>query len=289
MVYFLLLLTALAWSANFVIAKEALRELPPLALLFLRVLFSTLLLLALYFGLRRHRRERLTAADWRRFGWLGLFGIALNQTGFTVGIHYTSVGHSALIISLTPIFVLLLATRMKLESFTHLKVLGMSLAFAGVAVLTLEHGLNSRSPTLLGDLITLGGSLAFTVYTVTGKQVAVRYDTLTLNTFMYLAGASIVLPLTGWQLATVDWTSVSWRGWLGALYMAAVASVAAYLMFFYALRRLSASRVVVFSYLQPVLATLLAVLWLHEPVTVHLAAGGSLVLLGVYLTERGRG
>lgn len=289
MLYVLIALMVLAWSGNFVVAKFTLRELPPFALLFLRVLFSNALLLSIYFSSRQHRQRPLARGDWKWFGLLGLFGVAMNQAGFTVGLNNTTVAHSALIISLTPIYVLLLATRMKLESFTALKVIGMALSFTGVAVLVSEYGFSSGSPTFTGDLLTLGGSIAFALYTVYGKKVSERYDTLTLNTFTYLAGAVVVFPLAGWELFEVKWQAVTWRGWLGAAYMAAIASVLAYLIFYYALARISASRVIAFSYLQPVLATLLGILLLHEEVTHHLLIGGSLVLLGVYLAERGRG
>ena len=288
MLYFLIALMVLAWSGNFVVAKLTLQEIPPFALLFLRIIFSNGLLLAMYFSSRQHRRTPLQRGDWRWFALLGLFGIGLNQTGFTVGLHYTTVSHSALVIALSPIFVLLLATRMKLESFTKLKLLGMGLSFAGVAVLTSEHGFGASSPTFLGDLLTLGGSIAFALYTVYGKKVAQRYDTLTMNTFTYLAGAVVVIPLAGWELFDVNWAAVTWRGWLGVGYMAGMASVAAYMIFYYALTKISATRVIAFSYLQPVLATLLGILLLHEQVTHHLLIGGGMVLVGVYLAERSR-
>lgn len=289
MVYVLLSLMMLAWSANFLVAKYTLRELPPFALLFLRVLFSNGLLLGLYLGSGRERRPRLGPGDWRWFVALGFLGIAMNQTGFTVGIHYTTVAHSSLIITLTPIFVLVLATRMKLEALTPLKVVGMLTSFTGVAVLTLEHGLGATSPTFLGDILTLGGSVAFALYTVYSKQLAARYDTLSLTTFSYAAGAVFIVPLAGWELFNVDWLQVSWRGWAGVVYMAAVASVAAYMIFYYALTKIAASRVIAFSYLQPVLVTLLGVAALGEKITPYLLGGGSLVLLGVFLAERGRG
>ena len=289
MVYFLLALMVLAWSFNFIVAKYALRELPPFALLFLRVVCSNAILLLLYYGSGHHRRRPRAAGDWRWFALLGLFGIALNQTGFTVGLNYTTVGHSALIIATTPLYVLVLATRMKQEALTRLKLTGMLLSFAGVVVLTLEHGLGAASPTFLGDMLTLGGSIAFAFYTVYSKHVADRYDTLTLTTFIYLAGLLVVAPLAGWGLLEVDWTQVTWRGWAGVLYMAAIASVAAYLIFYYALTKISATRVIAFSYLQPVLATLLGILLLGEAVTHHLLIGGTMVLLGVYLAEVGRG
>ncbi|MGH9862799.1 MAG: DMT family transporter [Candidatus Acidiferrales bacterium] len=289
MLYILLSLMVLAWSANFVIAKLALRELPPFALLFLRVMLSNLILLALYFGRGQHRRRPLEAGDWRWFALLGLFGVALNQTGFTVGLHYTTLAHSSLIVSLTPIYVLLLASRRGLEEFTFQKVLGMVVSFTGVAVLTLEHGLSAQGPTFLGDIITLGGGVAFALYTVYSKQVATRYDVLTLTTFSYLAGAVVIIPLAGWSMFDVDWHAIGWWGWFGVFYMAAVASVAAYMIFYYALTKITASRVIAFSYLQPVLVTILGIIVFGERLTPYLVVGGTLVLVGVFLAERGRG
>ena len=256
LLWVLIAVMVLAWSGNFIIAKFTLRELPPFALLFLRVLFSNGLLLPLYLASRQHRRQPLERGDWKWFALLGLFGIALNQTGFTVGLHHTTVSHSSLIISLSPLLVLILASRMQLERFTRQKLAGMALSFAGVGVLTLEHGAGTRNPTFLGDLLT---------------------------------GMVVVAPLAGWELFEVNWAAVTWRGWLGVAYMAAMASVAAYMIFYYALSKISASRVIAFSYLQPVLATILAILFLGERITPYLLVGGALVLVGVALAERGRG
>ncbi len=288
MLYLLLLLMVLGWSFNFIIAKYTLQELPPFALLFLRVFFSNLILLGWYFG-GRSGRQPLQREDWRWFAQLGFFGIAMNQMGFTLGLNYTTVAHSSLIIATTPLYVLLLAARVKQEALTVQKLAGLMLSLSGVLVLTLEHGLGTGSPTFLGDLITLGGSVAFALYTVSSKHVAQRYDTLTMTTFIYLAGLVVVTPLAGWELLDVSWAAVDWRGWAGVLYMAGVASVFGYMVFYYALKKISATRVIAFSYLQPVLATLLGILMLHEPLTRSLLVGGAMVLAGVMLAERGRG
>ena len=229
--YSLILLMVLCWSGNFVLGKVTLRELPPFALLFLRVWFSAAILAAIYFSAGEHRRQQFVGADWKKFAELGCYGIALNQVGFVVGLNYTTVAHSALVIATGPIFVLLLACWQRLEALTPRKVLGMALAFAGVVVLSSEHGLSAHSPTLLGDVITLGGTLAFAIYTVASKQVAQTYDTLALNMFAYLFGALMVVPVAGWQLWQVSWASVSWRGWLGLAYMTVLASVVAYLIY----------------------------------------------------------
>jgi drug/metabolite transporter (DMT)-like permease len=140
----------------------------------------------------------------------------------------------------------------------------------------------------VGDAISVGSSVAFALYTVYSKQVGERYDTLGITLFSYAAGLVYVIPLGAWELAEVNWLGVTWRGWAGVVYMAAVASVGAYMIFYFALSRISASRVIVFSYLQPVLVTLLGAVFFREGLTIYVAAGGFLVLVGVFLAERGR-
>jgi drug/metabolite transporter (DMT)-like permease len=228
---------------------------------------------------------RYTGRDALNFFLLGLFGVTMNQVLFTLGLNYTTVAHSALIIGTGPITTLLLASLIRLESLTARKLLGMVLSFAGVGVLAAEHGLSLGSGTLRGDLITLGGSLGFALYTVTAKRVARGYDTVTMNTFNYLAGGLLILPLAVRQAARLDWAAVPWTGWASLFYMAMCASVLAYLIYYWALKHMAASRLVAFGYLTPLLGTLLGIVLLDEPATVHLAAGGALIVTGVYITE----
>lgn len=288
MLYPLIFLMVLCWSGNFIAGKFALQELPPFALVCLRVWFSAALLAGIYFTSPEARAARFSGTDLKKFAELGLYGVVLNQTGFTVGLHYTTVAHSSLIIALGPIFVLALARWRGLEVLTARKLLGMAISFVGVAILSSEYGFGSDSPTFVGDVITLAGSIAFAFYTVVGKRVALTYGTLAMNTYAYLTGALLVLPLTGWQLVGVPWEEITGRGWASVVYMAALASVVAYLIYYYALSKLSASRVAAFSYLQPVIATLLGVVALGETLSPRLVGGGTAVLLGVYLAERAR-
>lgn len=289
----------LSWSLNFVIGKVGLAHLSPLALASFRVTLATLAMVPIYlFTLRRGasalaggRRTRLTRADLKTFVPLGFFGVLGNQVCFTVGLSYTTVGHSALIIGTGPISILLLAWAMGLEALTAKKVAGMAVAFGGVAVLAAERGLSLHSATLRGDLITLGGSLAFAVFTVLGKRVATEYDSTALTAFNYFFGGAMVLPIAVWQGLRLArggaWRAVGWQGWAAVAYMALFASVIAYLIYFWVLRYMSASRLGAFSYLHPVLTTLLGIGFLGERVTESLLGGGAMVLAGVYLIESG--
>jgi len=102
-----------------------------------------------------------------------------------------------------------------------------------------------------------------------------------------VGGGLVLLPLTIWSGSQTAWQDISVLAWLSVIYMAGFASVLAYLIYYYALTYAPASRVSGLSYLQPLLATLMAIPILHEPLTISLVTGGALILAGVFVTERG--
>ena len=275
------------WSLNFIVGKITLRHIDALSLAALRIELAALLILPFYFLRRRRGRVPLRARDLWTFVYLGLFGVVINQGLFTIGLSYTTSGHSSIVVAIGPIIVLVMAWAMKLEELTVSKILGMVISIGGVVLLATEQGLDFRSPILAGDLITLCGTMGYCVYAVFGKRVAKEYDSVSMNTFNMAAAAIFMFPLAVRQGMGLDWASVGWVGWAGMLYMAAFSSVVAYLLFYWTLRYMTASRVAVVSYFEPVAVVILAAVFLGEHPTRHLLAGGALVLLGVYLAERG--
>jgi len=170
---------------------------------------------------------------------------------------------------------------------TFSKTFGMFLSFAGVIFLATERTGNSQSPHWVGDLTMLGCATSFAIYAVLGKKVAAKYDSLSMNTFNALVAGILMLPFAIRQGHRLNWASVGWAGWAELFYMAAISSVVCYLIFYWALRYMAASRLAAFNYVEPVLAPLLGVVLLKESLTLRLVVGGAMVLLGVYIAERG--
>ena len=277
----------LLWSLNYVAGKIALRTMEPITLACFRLVLAALVMLPIYFA--QSKRTPLKVADIWPFTYLGFLGVILNQGLFTVGLNYTTSDHSAVIIAIGPVIILLLARAMKLEIFTVGKILGMASSFFGVFLLETENGSPAHSPFWLGDLITFGGVVGFAGYAVLGKRIVARYDAVAMNTFNLVASAVLLLPLTFRQAIHLDWKSVGLSGWLGMIYMALGSSIGAYTVFYWLLRYMTASRVAVLSYFQPVVVIALSILFLSEHPTRNLLVGTGLVLVGVYLAERGRG
>jgi drug/metabolite transporter (DMT)-like permease len=159
-------------------------------------------------------------------------------------------------------------------------------------VLASEHGISSHSPSLLGDAITMTGSIGFATYAVLGKRVADEYDALTMTAYNHFAGALLLLPLAvhqAWRLgAAGNWRAVPWQAWAAIFYMGLFGSAVAYVLYYWLLRYLEASQLSAFTYLLPVLASILGILTLGEKGSWTQVLGGALALGGVYWTESGR-
>jgi drug/metabolite transporter (DMT)-like permease len=270
----------LLWSGNFVVAKFALREIPALLVVGLRMLVAAFCMVPLY----RRSAASIDRADMPRMLVLGVLGVGLNQVLFVMGLARTSVAHAAIIIGLTPVTVLIAAVLIGQERLRFRRLAGMLVALGGVAVLQLSSE-PGRAHTLVGDLLVFLGSSIFAIYTVAGKGMAHRLGSITVNTVAYIASAVALFPLTLWLSRGFDYNKVTWVGWSSLLYMAVFASVLCYLIYYYALSHVSASRVAAFAYVQPLMATLMAIPLLGEPVTRPLLVGGSLVFGGVLMAS----
>jgi drug/metabolite transporter (DMT)-like permease len=286
--YGLISVMVVFWAANFIVVKLALRDFAPLMAVGLRLALAALFMIPIFWWeFRRFEDSASLRRDFWGLASMGLLGVALNQALFVIGISRTSVMHSAFIVALSPMVVLLVAVLAKQEVLTARRLAGMMVAVAGVAVLHAAPVVDSGPrPTVSGDLLILASILIFAVFTVSGKALSDRHSPVTLTAFGYIGGAIAMIPVMLRQGAKTSFAAVSLTGWLCVLYMAVFPSVICYLIYYYALKRLSASRLAAFNYLQPVIATVLAVFALGEHITPSLVAGGAVIFSGVFLTER---
>ncbi len=287
--YALVVLMITGWAGNYVVGKIALQAFSPVLLFCLRITMAGVLILPVYlWELRRRPQPSWTLPDVAQLVILGVFGVALNQFLFVVGLSRTSVAHSSIFANMTPILILLLASARGLERLTGWKLLGVTVALAGVVLLrkldTNSHG----EATLAGDFLTFCGALAFSIFTVLAKPQTKRYGGITVSTFAYAGGALLMAPVTLWQAARFNFRAVPFSAWAAVFYMALLPSVICYLIYYYALARMEASRLAAFSYLQPVLAIVFGILVLQEHVTFALVVSGLVIFIGVYITERAR-
>jgi len=306
------------WAFNFLVVKWGLRYLPALAFASFRVVVAGFFMLAIAplcarlaifqakpsantpvnLSEAKDRSSNSPLAtnhsplDFWTFFYLGFFGVAVNQLCFTLGLNYTNVTHSSIIVGLAPIYTLTLAVLFGLEGLTLRIAVGMTIAFSGVVLLASSAGMAHRSPALLGDAITMCGSLGFAMYVVLGKRVASHFNPLTMTTWNFIFGAFMALPIAIQQFFAIDfahsWRALPWQAYACVFYTGLFSSTLAYLFYFWLLRYLEASQLASFSYLLPVSASALSILFLGERGSLLELVGAALALLGVYYIESTR-
>ncbi len=289
LMYLAMTLVVTFWAANMVAGKYAFRGFDAMAVAQLRVLGAAAIYGVAYLTRSGPPRARLTRREWIFYGVTALTGVTLNQLFFIGGLDRSSVADTGLIVALGPVTVLVLAWMMGLEAMTQLKLIGIIISFAGVAVLTAvgPQGVNGRN--WAGNLMLLAGTVVFSYYTILMKEAAYHLDELTLSSLTFGLGALLMLPFAGEAVWKIRWSTIPGVAYGGLAFMVVLGTVVPYWLFAYSMTGLSATRVAAFNYLQPVIASALAIWLLSERLTLGTWVGGALILLGVYLTERGQG
>jgi drug/metabolite transporter (DMT)-like permease len=289
------------WSLNYIVARIGLRELPALALGSFRLVTAGIVSLPVLFFSRTGKDQvvkvtvevpgnssTLLSELWT-ITYLGFFGVILNQGCFTVGLNYTSVSHSSLIIGCAPILILLFSWVLGLEALTRRKAIGMTFAFAGAAVVAVEQATNAGAGNFRGDLLTLVAGIGLALYTVLGKRVIAEYSPMRLSLLTNIAAAVLVSPVALWQVGMLARAgrlgAISLEAWGGVIYLGVLGSAVSYILYFWALRYMTPARLGAVSYLQPIGAILLGLVLLGEPITRRVAVGGLLIIAGVYAIE----
>jgi drug/metabolite transporter (DMT)-like permease len=279
----LLLLMALIWGVNFSVVKFATEVMSPLAFTGLRVMLAAVVLLSLVFvrgGTFPTRREILTLMT------LGMLGNGLYQILFVEGVARTKVGNAALIVAAAPAFIAIMSRAGGIERVGRRVLLGIALSLGGVIIVVLgsAHASNGNV-TLLGTLLVFLGTLCWTTFTVLLQPYARRLDPIQLSAFTMLGGSLPLLIATPRALIATDWSRLGIQGWGAVFYASVISMGVAYLFWYRGLRVLGPTRTAVYSNLQPVIAILVAWVFLHEAPTVWQGVGTATIMTGLFLTR----
>lgn len=273
-------------AGTFLVAKAVMGVLLPREVMWLRFVLAAVAYAALLPALGRPLLP--PAGDRGRVLALAALGLPLNQGGLLLGLSLSTPAHAAILYALTPVMVLLIARLALGERVSPRKLAGVGVAFAGVTLVLLERGLAAERGALAGDLLILVAVISWAGYTVLARPLAMRHGAATTTGWTLLAGGALLAPLTPAVLrGPAELAQVPAPTWAGVAYLVLLTSVAAYLLWSFALRRLEAGKVAVFTNLQPPATALLSWAILGEQITAPVIAGGLLVLSGVTLSQRG--
>jgi drug/metabolite transporter (DMT)-like permease len=217
---------------------------------------------------------------------LGFTGIAAYQAFFLIGLERTPASDGSILVpGLIPVLTTLLAWRVYGQRPTRAVALGFAIALVGLVIVVDPAGAVS-SRRLAGDLILVGGSVAWAVYTILGRAALNRFDAFAATTYASVAGAAMLAPfsVTGWgklvHAGAGTWSSI--------VYLAPLGTVLAFVLYYDGVRRLGAARAAAFTLLVPVFGVTSSIVVLGEPLRAGLAVGGVIVLAGLWLVQRPR-
>jgi drug/metabolite transporter (DMT)-like permease len=277
-----LILLMMVWGSTYVVTKAVVREIPPMTVAVLRYLIAAGVLVPIAMargGLMRLPRPLPLAP----LVWMGLTGIAILTVGFNYGLVYGSASQGALVYALSPGAVALAAVLGLQEPLSKRRIVGIILSIAGAALVVASGEIDRSAPRpLAGALCMLAGVVAWAIYTVIAKRLA-GADQIVVIAWVSIIGMAMLLPLAIVELLQSPTPRLTFEGGLGMLYLGAVASAVAYVVYSRVLRELDASLVGAYFTLDPIVGVVSAVIFLGEVLRPGQVGGGVIALVGMWL------
>ncbi len=280
------LITNLLFGINFSVVKYISPTLiKPFGLNLIRVAVAILLFWLLY--LLKPSKAGIDKKDIPRFLLCALTGVAINQLLFIKGLTLTTPIHGALLILVTPVFILLLAFALKTEKLTSLKLLGLSLGISGAVLLILarEHS-SIGSNMLLGDILIVINAVSYAFYYVLVKPLMQKYSPVHVIRWVFSFGIIMILPFCWQEFIGVNWQLFTASHFAALIFVVIGATFLAYYFTVYGLQHLSAAAVGSYIYLQPVFSAIVSVLFFKEELSSYKLIAAVLIFTGVYLVNR---
>jgi drug/metabolite transporter (DMT)-like permease len=273
----------LIYGANFTIAKMVMPQfIKPLGFTFIRVLGSVVFFFLVH---TFFIKEKIQKADLPRIILSGLFGISINQILFLEGLNLTTPVNASLIMITTPILVMLISVFSLKEKITWYKVLGVLLGAAGAFYTIGGNELEFSSQTALGDFYIFLNAIAYGIYLSIVKPLMKKYNAITVLNYIFLFGYIPVFFIGLSQFQEVDWAAIPYNKYWAIFYVVFIVNCGAYLFNIYALGKVNPSVVGIFIYLQPIFATLIAIVFHSDVLSIEKIVAALLIFSGVYMVS----
>lgn len=257
----------------------------PFGFILLRVLGAAILFWILSFW---GPKEKIATSDWPRILGCTIFGMVINMLLFFKGLSLTTPINSSVIITISPILVLILAAVLIKERITVLKTAGIFTGLAGaIALVLFSKEATSNAPNIpLGNILVIINALSYGLYLILVKPLTAKYHPITLMKWLFLFAVIINLPITIKEFMEVEWTTLPSHAILRMGFVVVGTTFLTYLLNVFALKELSAATISAFIYLQPLIAIIYAITTGADSLNLIKVSAALLVFAGVYMVTR---
>jgi drug/metabolite transporter (DMT)-like permease len=281
-----LLATNLLFGANYSAVKFITpRLVQPFGLNVMRVVGGTLLLWLLIIfmphpaGIKKQHVGRMVLC--------ALTGVVINQVFFIKGLSMTLSIHAALLMLITPVFIMLVAAWLIREPLTFYKLAGLALGIGGAVLLVLqkEHA-GGGGNILTGDLFIIINAISYAFFFVLVKPLMQEYHPLHVLRWMFTIALFFMVPIGWGEFNAIEWPGFTAKDYAALGFIVIGATFLAYLFNIYGISKLGASVAGAYIYTQPIFASLIAILVLGEEFTLYKGIAALLIVMGVLLVNK---
>lgn len=283
--HLMLISTALISGANYTISKVLMPDyMAPSAIIFLRAGSAAVFFSIVYFIFIKEKID--LKKDFFTLLKCALFGITVNQLLFFEGLNLTTPINAALMMTSTPLIVLLISSIMSREKITLKKIIGVISGAAGAILLLLHSGSATTSHLFTGDLLVLLNATSYAIFLVLVTPLLQKYNPFTIVMWLFNLGFLMIVPFGFLSITETNWTSFTREAWLALIYVIIFTTFFAYYMNVGVLKFVHPSLAGSYIYLQPLIAAVIAVLYGKDEITPEKVFFAALIFTGVYLVSK---
>lgn len=236
------------------------------------------------------KREEVSSHDMMLLFFAAMLGLVLNQCCFTIGLSLTSPINASIVTTTLPIITMILAAIFLHEPVTSKKVMGIFCGAIGALMLIIGSmsAASSKAGDIRGDLLCLLAQLSFACYLAIFKHLIQRYSVITIEKWMFIYAAIIIIPLSYHHVASLVWTSISIKTWAETAFVVLGGTFLAYILMMIGQKVLRPTVVSMYNYVQPIVACVVSVIAGLGIFGVGQATAVLLVFLGVYVVTQSK-
>lgn len=235
-------------------------------------------------------KERIAQKDYLRMILCAFLGMGMNMLVFFKGLSLTTPINSSVLVTTTPIIVLILSAIILKERITRRKILGIGIGLLGaLGLILLGKEIRSDASNIpLGNFLILLNSIFYGSYLVLVKSLIIKYHPFTFMKWLFTLGILICLPFGYDEFMQIRWSTLPLEAFWGIAFVILGTTFCTYLFNIFALKQLKASTLSAFVYVQPLIGIGYAIFTGQDHLTLVKVIAACLVLAGVYLASKKR-
>lgn len=271
------------WGAMYVVSKSVMAVIPPFSLILSRLLLGIIPLLIIASA---QKKLKISKNQFRTLIGVGFVGYGISLGFQFVGTNLSSASNGSLVTSATPAFILIFAAPILGEKITFKSIIALFIASLGVLAVIDPRTAELDSSLFLGNLSLVAAALTWALYSVLVRKVTRDVDVLTVSLVAFVGGLPTSIAFSAWEISTLGIGEITLGVIAGILFLGFIATALAMYLWNNAFALLDANIASLTFFAQPIVGTILGVIFLDEIITPLFLFGGLLIGIGLVIASK---